>query len=115
MTVDAISFLTRIQSCSMLSAYRVRRITGRSVARFTGQGSPVRASRRREMSESQSESEIQSGDRRVTEKATAQSESATSGASWDLRHPGLVMKGANGQEVHGFLGVKQAEEVRRAS
>jgi hypothetical protein len=27
------------------------------------------------------------------------------GNGWDLRHPGLVMKGAGGQEVHEFLGM----------
>ena len=37
--------------------------------------------------------------------ATAQSEPATSGASWDLRHPGLIMTGANGEEIHEFTGM----------
>jgi hypothetical protein len=34
-----------------------------------------------------------------------QSEPATSGASWDLRHPGLIMTGDNGKEVHEFTGM----------
>jgi hypothetical protein len=29
----------------------------------------------------------------------------TSPASWDLRHPGLIVKGANGAEVHEFTGM----------
>jgi hypothetical protein len=37
--------------------------------------------------------------------ANAQSAPVSSGASWDLRHPGLIMKGANGEEVHEFLGM----------
>ena len=36
--------------------------------------------------------------------ATAQSGPATSAASWDLRHPGLIMTGGNG-EVHEFTGM----------
>ena len=34
-----------------------------------------------------------------------QSESTTSAASWDLRHPGCIMRGANGEEIHEFLGM----------
>ena len=33
-----------------------------------------------------------------------QSEPTTSGASWDLRHPGLIMRDGN-SEVHEFLGM----------
>jgi len=29
----------------------------------------------------------------------------TSAGAWDLRHPGLVMKGANGEEIHEFTGM----------
>jgi hypothetical protein len=29
----------------------------------------------------------------------------TSAASWDLRHPGLIVTGANGEEVHEFTGM----------
>lgn len=36
---------------------------------------------------------------------SAQTTSATSGASWDLRHPGLIMKGSNGEEIHEFTGM----------
>jgi hypothetical protein len=36
---------------------------------------------------------------------TAQSAPATSAASWDLRHPGLVMRGNNGEEIHEFTGM----------
>ena len=36
---------------------------------------------------------------------TEQSGPTTSAASWDLRHPGLVMKGANGEEIHEFTGM----------
>ena len=38
-------------------------------------------------------------------QGTAQSAPAKSAAAYDLRHPGLVMKGANGEEVHEFLGM----------
>ena len=34
-----------------------------------------------------------------------QSEPAMSAASWDLRHPGCIMKGANGEEIHEFMGM----------
>ena len=34
-----------------------------------------------------------------------QSESAKSAASWDLRHAGCIMRGANGEEIHEFLGM----------
>jgi hypothetical protein len=34
-----------------------------------------------------------------------QSGPTTSAASWDLRHPGLIVKGANGEEVHEFTGM----------
>ena len=30
---------------------------------------------------------------------------STSAASWDLRHPGAIMKGSNGAEIHEFLGM----------
>jgi len=36
---------------------------------------------------------------------TAQPASATSAASWDLRHPGLIMRGSNGEEIHEFTGM----------
>ena len=36
---------------------------------------------------------------------TAQSAPATSAASWDLRHPGCIMRGANGEEIHEFMGM----------
>ena len=35
----------------------------------------------------------------------AQSAPTTSAGAWDLRHPGLVMKGANGEEIHEFTGM----------
>ena len=25
--------------------------------------------------------------------------------AWDLRHPGCIMRGANGEEIHEFLGM----------
>lgn len=34
-----------------------------------------------------------------------QSAPNTSAAAYDLRHPGLIMKGANGQEIHEFTGM----------
>ena len=34
-----------------------------------------------------------------------QSRPNTSAGAWDLRHPGLIMRGSNGQEVHEFLGM----------
>jgi hypothetical protein len=34
-----------------------------------------------------------------------QSAPTTNAAAWDLRHPGLVMKGANGEEIHEFTGM----------
>jgi hypothetical protein len=37
--------------------------------------------------------------------ATEQSEPNKSAAAYDLRHPGLIMKGANGQEIHEFTGM----------
>ena len=36
---------------------------------------------------------------------TAQPAASTSAASWDLRHPGCIMRGANGEEIHEFLGM----------
>ena len=36
---------------------------------------------------------------------TAQTAASTSAASWDLRHPGCIMRGANGEEIHEFLGM----------
>ena len=30
---------------------------------------------------------------------------STSGASWDLRHPGLIMTGSKGEEIHEFTGM----------
>ena len=52
-----------------------------------------------------------------------QSKPATSAASCHLRPPGCVMKGANGEEIHKFMGMwhlepsgaKTAEEARRTS
>ena len=40
-------------------------------------------------------------------KTTAQTQQsgAKSAASWDLRHPGCIMKGDNGEEIHEFLGM----------
>ena len=38
-------------------------------------------------------------------KTKTQSTPPTSGASWDLRHPGLIMTGDNGKEVHEFTGM----------
>jgi hypothetical protein len=37
--------------------------------------------------------------------STTQSGPSTSAASWDLRHPGCIMRGSNGEEVHEFLGM----------
>jgi hypothetical protein len=34
-----------------------------------------------------------------------QSEPATSAASRDLRHPGCIMRGAHGEEIHEFMGM----------
>ena len=34
-----------------------------------------------------------------------QSKSTTSDGSWDLRHPGAIMRGSNGAEIHEFLGM----------
>ena len=31
--------------------------------------------------------------------------STTTAGAWDLRHPGCVMRGANGEEIHEFLGM----------
>jgi hypothetical protein len=36
----------------------------------------------------------------------SKNETPTAAASaWDLRHPGCVMRGANGEEIHEFLGM----------
>ena len=37
--------------------------------------------------------------------STAQAEPLTSAGAWDLRHPGCIMRGANGEEIHEFLGM----------
>ncbi|UVC17902.1 hypothetical protein IHQ72_12875 [Mesorhizobium onobrychidis] len=37
--------------------------------------------------------------------STVRSGPSTSPASWDLRHPGSIMRGANGEEIHEFLGM----------
>ena len=37
--------------------------------------------------------------------STGQAGPSTSAASWDLRHPGAIMKGSNGAEIHEFLGM----------
>ena len=37
--------------------------------------------------------------------SSEQSRPTTSAASWDLRHPGCIMRGANGEEIHEFLGM----------
>ena len=37
--------------------------------------------------------------------ATEQAGPTTSAASWDLRHPGCIMRGVNGEEIHEFLGM----------
>src|ERR1700740_626782 len=37
--------------------------------------------------------------------STTQSGPSTSAVSWDLRHPGCIMKGSNGAEIHEFLGM----------
>ena len=34
-----------------------------------------------------------------------QSKSTTSAGAWDLRHPGLIIRGANGEEIHEFTGM----------
>ena len=34
-----------------------------------------------------------------------QSNSTTSAGAWDLRHPGCIMKGGNGEEIHEFMGM----------
>ena len=34
-----------------------------------------------------------------------QSKSTTNTGGWDLRHPGCIMKGSNGEEIHEFLGM----------
>jgi hypothetical protein len=34
-----------------------------------------------------------------------QSGATTSAGAWDLRHPGLIMKGSNGEEIHEFMGM----------
>ena len=36
---------------------------------------------------------------------TAQPATSTGAASWDLRHAGCIMRGANGEEIHEFLGM----------
>ena len=40
-----------------------------------------------------------------TDSRTAQSAPTKSAASWDLRHPGLHHEGANGEEIHEFMGM----------
>ncbi len=40
-----------------------------------------------------------------TNSRTAQSAPTTSAASWDLRHPGCIMRGGNGEEIHEFMGM----------
>src|ERR1700745_1138718 len=37
--------------------------------------------------------------------STTQSGPGTSAVSWDLRHPGCIMKGSNGAEIHEFMGM----------
>ena len=37
--------------------------------------------------------------------STVLSGPSTSAASWDLRHPGLIMTGSNGEEIHEFTGM----------
>ena len=37
--------------------------------------------------------------------STVLSGPSTSAGAWDLRHPGLIMKGSNGEEVHEFTGM----------
>ena len=37
--------------------------------------------------------------------STKQSTVTATAGAWDLRHPGLIMTGSNGQEVHEFLGM----------
>ena len=39
------------------------------------------------------------------ETAAEQAGPTTSAASWDLRHPGCIMRGVNGEEIHEFLGM----------
>lgn len=41
----------------------------------------------------------------MTHQRTAQPAASMSAASWDLRHPGCIMRGANGEEIHEFLGM----------
>lgn len=36
---------------------------------------------------------------------TTESAPSTSAGTWDLRHPGCIMKGSNGAEIHEFLGM----------
>ena len=36
---------------------------------------------------------------------TIESGPSPSGGGWDLRHPGLVMTGSNGEEIHEFTGM----------
>jgi hypothetical protein len=40
-----------------------------------------------------------------TDPHMTKSEATKSAASWDLRHPGLIMTGSNGAEVHEFTGM----------
>ena len=40
-----------------------------------------------------------------TDSRMAKSEATKSAASWDLRHPGLIMTGSNGEEIHEFTGM----------
>jgi hypothetical protein len=37
--------------------------------------------------------------------STKQPTANTTAGAWDLRHPGLIMKGSNGEEVHEFTGM----------
>jgi hypothetical protein len=39
------------------------------------------------------------------ETTASQAGQATTTGAWDLRHPGLIMKGSNGEEVHEFTGM----------
>ena len=39
------------------------------------------------------------------ETSTKQAGATTTAGAWDLRHPGCIMKGSNGEEVHEFMGM----------
>ncbi len=41
----------------------------------------------------------------MSQNQSNSTERITSAGAWDLRHPGLVMKGANGEEIHEFTGM----------